>query len=309
MPLPKDTRVAFMGTPEFAVPSLKALIDAGYNVVACYCQPPKPIGRGHKVQKMPVHQFAESHNIPVFTPKSLRNEEAQEAFQNLNLDVAVVVAYGLILPKKILDAPRQGCVNVHGSLLPRWRGAAPLHRALLAGDKKTGISIMKMDERLDTGPVILMSPVAISATMTAQELHDQMARLGGEVLVKGLAGYLAGDLIPEDQPDEGVTYARKLSKDEGLLDWNLPAEELLRKVRALNPWPGVWFDYDDYRIKVKEAAASDASGIPGEVLDDHLTIACGEGALRLLQVQRSGKAPMDVEAFLRGNPVPKGTRL
>lgn len=309
MSTPSTTRVAFMGTPEFALPSLKALLNAGYDVVACYSQPPKPMGRGHQVQEMPIHAFAKSKGIPVFTPKSLKSNDEQERFSSLNLDLAVVVAYGLILPKGILDIPKYGCVNVHGSLLPRWRGAAPLHRALLAGDTKTGISIMQMDEGLDTGPVILVEELSIMESMTAQDLHDQMALLGGKTLVDALPGYLDGSLIPEPQSEEGATYANKLRKEEGLLIWSEPASTLLRKIKALNPWPGVWFEHLGNRIKVIDAVIDTQSGTPGTVLDNQLTIACADHSLRPTRVQKAGKAPMTTEELLRGYELPQGTQL
>lgn len=309
MSTPSTTRVAFMGTPEFALPSLKALLNAGYDVVACYSQPPKPMGRGHQVQEMPIHAFAKSKGIPVFTPKSLKSKDEQERFSSLNLDIAVVVAYGLILPKDILDIPKYGCVNVHGSLLPRWRGAAPLHRALLAGDKKTGISIMQMDEGLDTGPVILTEEFPIVESMTAQDLHDQMALLGGKALVSALPGYLDGSLIPEPQSEEGATYASKLEREEGLLVWTEPASMLLRKIKALNPWPGVWFEHLGHRIKVIDAVIDTQSGPPGTILDNQLTIACADHSLRPTRVQKAGKSPMKTEELLRGYELPQGTQL
>lgn len=309
MSTPSTTRVAFMGTPEFALPSLKALLDTGYDVVACYSQPPKPMGRGHQVQEMPIHAYAKSKGIPVFTPKSLKSEKEQELFSSLNLDLAVVVAYGLILPKDILDTPKYGCVNVHGSLLPRWRGAAPLHRALLAGDTKTGISIMQMDEGLDTGPVILMEELPIVESMTAQDLHDQIALIGGKALVDALPGYLDGSITPQPQPEEGATYATKLQKGEGLLVWTEPASSLLRKVKALNPWPGVWFEHLGNRIKVIDAVIDAQSGAPGTVLDNQLTIACADHSLRPTRVQKAGKAPMTTEELLRGYELPQGTQL
>lgn len=309
MSTPSTTRVAFMGTPEFALPSLKALLNAGYDVVACYSQPPKPMGRGHQVQEMPIHAFAKSKGIPVFTPKSLKSKDEQERFSSLNLDIAVVVAYGLILPKDILDIPKYGCVNVHGSLLPRWRGAAPLHRALLAGDKKTGISIMQMDEGLDTGPVILTEEFPIVESMTAQDLHDQMALLGEKALVSALPGYLDGSLIPEPQSEEGATYASKLEREEGLLVWTEPASMLLRKIKALNPWPGVWFEHLGHRIKVIDAVIDTQSGPPGTILDNQLTIACADHSLRPTRVQKAGKSPMKTEELLRGYELPQGTQL
>lgn len=298
------TRLAFMGTPEFAVHSLKALLEANYNVVAVYSQPPRPVGRGYKVCQSPVHEFAASHHIPVYTPTSLRTEEAQEQWKALNLDVAIVAAYGLILPQAILDAPRQGCLNVHASLLPRWRGAAPIQRAILADDQETGITIMKMDAGLDTGDTLLMKKISITQTTTGSQLHDCLAQLGGEALLEALPLYMSEALHPTPQPTEGITYAEKLSKEEGELDWHLPASVLERKVRALNPWPGTWFHIGEDRIKVLEAQVVQASGSPGTIVDDQFTIACGEQALRLLRVQKVGKSPLSAADFLRGYELP-----
>ena len=235
-------RLAFMGTPDFAASSLRALIDAGHEVACVYSQPPRPAGRGHQVQRSPVHVLAEERGIPVRTPKSLRNAEAQAEFAALDLDCAVVAAYGLILPQPILDAPRMGCLNIHASLLPRWRGAAPIQRAILAGDAETGVTIMQMDAGLDTGAMLLKGTVPITAETTAGSLHDALAELGAGLIVQALDGLAEGRLTAEPQPSEGVTYAAKLSRDDGRLDWSQPADFIERQVRALNPWPGVWFD-------------------------------------------------------------------
>lgn len=302
----QKTRIAFMGTPEFAAHILQALLQIPYDVVAVYTQPPRPVGRGYKVTPSPVQNVAEAHKIPVFTPSSLKTEEAQTAWKSLDLDIAVVAAYGLILPKAILEAPRWGCVNVHASLLPRWRGAAPIQRALLSGDTETGVTIMKMDEGLDTGDMLLMEKTPISQTTTAAQLHDALSHLGTEALLKALPLYLSGNLQPIPQPQIGITYAEKLSKEEGELDWTLPASLLERKIRALNPWPGTWFDIGQDRIKVLEAqiVPLETRELPGTILDNHLTIACGEDALRPLLVQKTGKSPLPIEEFLRGYELP-----
>lgn len=302
-------RLAFLGTPDFAVPSLAALEKAGHQIVRVYSQPPRPAGRGHRERPSPVHRFAEERGWEVRTPLTLRSAEEQEAFAALDLDVAIVVAYGLLLPAAVLEAPRLGCINVHASLLPRWRGAAPIHRALLAGDAETGITIMQMDEGLDTGPMLLRRPVAITEEDTAQTLHDRLAELGAEALLEALDGLARGDLQPQPQPEDGVTYAEKLRKEEGRLDWTLPAEVLGRKVRAFNPWPGAWFEFQGERFKVLAATPTAGEGQPGEVLDSELTVACGAGALRMTRLQRAGKAPMAADALLRGFPIPAGTRL
>lgn len=302
-------RVAFLGTPDFAVASLEALAEAGHEIVCVYSQPPRPAGRGHRERPSPVHRFADERSWPVRTPLTLRDPDEQEAFGRLNLDVAVVVAYGLILPRAILEAPRLGCINVHASLLPRWRGAAPIQRALLAGDRETGVTIMQMDEGLDTGPTLLRRAVAIEKEDTAQILHDRLAALGAEALVEALGALSRGALQPQPQEDSGATYAEKIRKEEGRLDWRLPARQLERQVRAFTPWPGAWFELEGERFKVLGAEVAEGEGAPGQVLDDELTIACGEGALRLTRLQRAGKAPMEAEALLRGFAIPPGIRL
>lgn len=299
-----------MGSPDFSLPTLHALIDAGHDVVCVYAQPPKPAGRGHKETPCPVHAEALRLGLPARTPKTLRDPVEQAAFRELALDCAVVVAYGLILPVEVLDAPRLGCVNVHASLLPRWRGAAPIQRALIAGDAETGVGIMKMDAGLDTGDVLAEARTPIHDDETASSLHDRLAEMGAELLLPTLDGYAAGNIHPLAQPAAGVTYAHKLERGEGRLDFSKPASELERTVRALNPWPGTWFEHGGERIKVQAAAlVGDASGEAGCVLDDHLTIACGEGAIRPLRLQRPGKSATDVDAFLRGYPIPAGSRL
>lgn len=303
-------RLAFMGTPDFSVPILDALVRAHHQVVCVYSQPPRPAGRGHQVQPGPVHKRAEALGIEVRHPKSLRKAEEQEAFRALNLDVAVVAAYGLILPQPILDAPRLGCVNVHASLLPRWRGAAPIQRAILAGDDLTGVTIMQMDAGLDTGAMLLTGETPIGPRMTASQLHDALSAQGAELIVEALARLECHTLSGKPQPAEGVTYASKLAKEEGRLDFTRRAEELDRQVRGLTPWPGCWFDAPTgEKVKVLAAEPATGTGAPGTLLDGGLTVACGDGALRLLTVQRPGKGPVDGAAFLRGFPHRPGERI
>ncbi len=300
-------RVVFMGTPEFAVPTLDALVAAGHDVVAVYSQPPRPAGRGKKLQPSPVQLAAERHGLPVLTPISLKGAEEQAAFAAHGADVAVVAAYGLILPAAILAAPAQGCLNVHGSLLPRWRGAAPVQRAILAGDVHTGITIMQMERGLDTGPMLatVATPVA---GKTAGELTAELATLGADLMVRVLADLAS--FTPEVQPDAGVTYAAKIDKAESRLDVTAPAEQVERQVRAFAPAPGAFFELDGERYRVLAAqVADDAAGTPGTVLDDGLTIACGQGAIRPLIVQRAGRPAMDTAALLRGRAIPAGTVL
>ncbi len=300
-------RIAFMGTPDFSVPILAALLEAGHDVAAVYSQPPRPAGRGHKEQPTPVHAFAAARGLEVRTPRSLKSADEQRDFRDLALEVAVVAAYGLILPKPILEGPRRGCLNAHASLLPRWRGAAPIQRAILAGDAATGVTIMRMDEGLDTGAMLLVEETPITATTTAQGLHDTLSEMGARMMVDALARLDSLEARP--QPGDGVTYAAKLAKDEGRIDWARPAAEIERQVRALNPWPGVWCELGGERLKVLEAKVLAGSGTPGVTLDDGLTVACGDGALGLTRVQRAGKAPMAVAELLRGLAVPKGTAL
>ena len=302
-------RIAFMGTPDFAVAALRALYEAGHTIVAVYCQPPKPAGRGQQVQKTPVHVAAEALGIEVRTPKSLRDAAEQEKFAALKLDVAVVAAYGLILPQAILSAPAHGCLNIHGSLLPRWRGAAPIQRAMLAGDNETGITIMQMDAGLDTGTMLLKGSVAITEETTAQGLHDALAEMGGRLIVKALEDLAAGKLTPVAQPDEGATYAKKLSREEGKIDWAMPAREIARQMRALNPWPGCFFTLSGETVKLLAARVVDRAGEAGVLLDEDFTVGCGEQALRLESVQRPGKKATDGASLLRGLRLPVGTRL
>lgn len=308
----KPLRLAFMGSPEFSVATLRALIDAGHEVVCVYAQPPKPAGRGQKERPCPVHAEAERLGIPARTPKSLRDANVQSDFADLQLDAAIVVAYGLILPREILEAPRLGCLNVHASLLPRWRGAAPIQRAIMAGDTETGVGIMKMDEGLDTGDVLAEARTPIADDETASSLHDRLSEMGASLIVPTLSDYAAGNLNATPQPLEGITYASKLDRAEGLIDFATPAIEIGRKVRALNPWPGTWFEHDGTRIKVGAVTVVDnknEKASAGCVVDDKMTIACGVGALRPVKLQRPGKGMMDVDAFLRGYAINSGEML
>ncbi|HEX8621233.1 MAG TPA: methionyl-tRNA formyltransferase [Allosphingosinicella sp.] len=300
-------RLAFMGTPDFAVPTLEALIAAGHDLAAVYCQPPRPAGRGKAPRPSPVQLRAEAAGIEVRTPVSLKAPDEQDAFAALKLDAAVVAAYGLILPRPILDAPRLGCLNVHASLLPRWRGAAPIQRAILAGDRMTGVTIMQMEEGLDTGPMLAAMGTPVDRK-TAGELTAELARLGAEWMVEALAKWDRIGRRP--QPDEQATYAPKIGKAEARLDFTRPAIEVERRVRAFNPAPGAWFEANGERIKLLAAEPVEAAGAPGEVLPDlGLTVACGEQALAAVLVQRAGRAPMSGPELLRGFPIPPGTRL
>lgn len=304
-------RIAFMGTPPFAVPTLAALHAAGHEIVAVYTQPPRPAQRGKKVQQSAVHVWAEEHGLTVRTPKSLRNEEARAEFAALDLDIAVVAAYGLILPQPVLDAPRDGCLNVHGSVLPRWRGAAPVQRAILAGDAETGVTIMQMDIGLDTGAMRLVETTPV-AGKAAGLLTDELAEMGALMMVKVLSDLHA--FAPEAQPEDGVTYAAKIDKSEARLDFLTSAVQVERQVRAFNPMPGAFFELDGERYKMLAAEVvhpSDtvAGAAPGTTIDDALTIACNPGAIRATRVQRAGKPAMDASELLRGRAIPKGTRL
>ncbi len=304
-------RLAFMGTPDFAVPALEALLDAGHDIAAVYAQPPRPAGRGHKLRPAPTHALADARGIEVRTPKTLRNADAQAAFADLDLDVAVVVAYGLILPTPILAAPRLGCVNIHASLLPRWRGAAPIQRAIMAGDAKTGVTTMKMDAGLDTGPMLLVEETPIRPDTTGGMLHDALAGIGARLIGPTLAGLADGTLTPTPQPDDGVTYAHKLEKADGAVDWKRPAVELERQIRALAPLPRAWTRLGDIEIKLGGATveAGRSGAAPGDILDDALLVQTGEGALRLTALQRPGKAMLPAGDFLRGFQAPKGARF
>ncbi|GGX44645.1 methionyl-tRNA formyltransferase [Tateyamaria omphalii] len=300
-------RVIFMGTPDFSVSTLDALHAAGHEIVCVYTQPPRPAGRGKKDRPSPVQARAEALGLEVRHPVSVRNAAAQGEFAALNAEIAVVVAYGLILPQPILDAPTHGCLNIHASLLPRWRGAAPIHRAIMAGDAETGVCIMQMEAGLDTGPVLMREATAIGATETTAELHDRLAGLGAALIVKTLDQLPA--LSAKPQPEHGVTYAAKIDKAEAAIDWTQDASVVDRKIRGLSPFPGAWFDHDGTRIKVLGSELADGTGVAGTILDDGLTIACGQGAVRLTHLQRAGKGAQDAETFLRGMPLPKGTQL
>lgn len=302
-------RLAFFGTPEFSVPALEALVAGGHEIVCVYTQPPRAAGRGEKQRRSAVHEAAEKRGLTVRTPQTLEDGAVQADFAALELDAAVVVAYGLILPQPVLEAPSLGCINIHASLLPRWRGAAPIQRAILAGDSETGVTIMAMDEGLDTGPELLKQSLPIEPSTTAETLHDQLSALGARLIVEALEGLSAGHIAPVPQAGEGATYADKLTRQEGRLDWRRPAAELERQVRAFSPWPGAWFEHDGNRLKVIAAEVADGSGAPGVVLDGQLTVACGEGALRLLTVQREGRAPVAAADLLRGYPIAPGAVL
>lgn len=302
-------RLAFMGSPDFALPTLKALIEAGHDIACVYAQPPRPAGRGRTVRYCPVHAFALDHGLEVRTPRSLKPQAEQDAFAAFGCDAGVVAAYGLILPEAVIEAPRLGCYNVHASLLPRWRGAAPIQRAIMAGDAETGVSIMRVEAGLDTGPVLLAESVPIAATATAGTLHDALAELGARLMVEAVAGIVQGTLAPQPQPEDGITYAARIGLGDERLDWTKPAIELERAVRALAPSPGAWFEHDGERIKVLAAQVAVGHGEPGAVLDETPRVACGEGALSLLRLQRPGRKPLEGGAFLRGYPLSPGMRL
>lgn len=300
-------RVVFMGTPEFSVPVLDALVAAGHDIAAVYCQPPRPAGRGKKDRPTPVHARAAALGLEVRHPVSLKGEAEQAEFAALKADVAVVVAYGLILPQVILDAPTQGCLNIHASLLPRWRGAAPIHRAIMAGDAETGVCIMQMEAGLDTGPVLMRSATVIAAEETTAQLHDRLSGMGSGLIVEALDQLAT--LTSETQPKEGVTYAHKIDKAEAQIDWTQPAKDVDRKIRGLSPFPGAWCEVDGQRVKLLASRVSGCAGTAGEVLDNMLSVACGEGAVELLRLQRAGKGAQDRDVFLRGFPIAKGTQL
>ncbi|WP_375258801.1 methionyl-tRNA formyltransferase [Citreimonas sp.] len=299
-------RVIFMGSPDFSVPVLDALAEAGHEIACVYCQPPRPAGRGKKDRPTPVQARAEALGLPVLHPKSLKGAEEQAAFAALDADVAVVVAYGLILPQPVLDAPRHGCLNIHASLLPRWRGAAPIHRAVMAGDAETGVCIMQMESGLDTGPVLVREATPIGESDTTGALHDRLSGMGARLIVDAL-GRL-DTLTPVPQPDEGVLYADKIAKAEAAIDWTRPADQIARQIRGLSPFPGAWTTHDETRIKLLDARATDGDGKPGTVIE-RFTIACGEGAVRVLRAQRAGKGPQDAETFLLGYPLKAGDTL
>jgi methionyl-tRNA formyltransferase len=307
-------RLIFMGTPEFAVPTLRALHDAGHKIVAVYTREPKPGGRrGLELQQTPVEEEARQLGIHVETPKTLRTREAIEKFSFYKPDAAVVVAYGMILPQAILDAPKFGCFNLHASLLPRWRGAAPINRAIMAGDAESGVMVMKMDAGLDTGDVAMAERLAITDAMTSSDLHDALAPLGGDLMVRAIGALERGLLQLKPQPSEGITYAAKIDKAEARIDWNRPAFEVLRHIHGLSPFPGAWcempLDGASQRVKILRCEIAKAAGTPGDLLDDRLTVACRGGAIRILDLQRAGKQPMVAEEFLRGTPVKPPMRL
>ncbi|HSS14858.1 MAG TPA: methionyl-tRNA formyltransferase [Rhizomicrobium sp.] len=301
-------RIAFMGTPDFAVPTLAELIAQGHEIVAVYSQPPRPKGRGMALEPGPVHKFADSAKLPVRTPLSLKSAEEQEAFAALDLDVAIVVAYGLLLPKAILDAPQLGCFNLHGSLLPRWRGAAPIQRAVMAGDAQTGVMVMRMNEGLDTGPVLMAESVPVGRK-TSGDLTAELSRLGADLMVRALGALERGAVVPHPQAEDGVTYAKKISKEEARIDWSKSAHEIDCHIRGLSPFPGAWTEANGERLKILYAESVAGNGKPGVLLDDALTVACGEGALRLMRVQRAGKSVMGAAELLKGFALPRGTQL
>ncbi len=300
-------RLIFMGTPDFAVPTLIELAARGHEIAAVYTRAAKPAGRGMGKQHTPVEREARRLALPVHTPKTFKEDEAQKTFRAHNADAAVVVAYGLILPKPILEAPRLGCFNIHASLLPRWRGAAPINRAIMAGDAESGVAIMKMDEGLDTGATAMAGRIAIGADMTAGELHDALSRLGADLMVQVLANAEHGSLALTAQPQAGITYAEKISKAETRIDWRKPWKQVHDHICGLSPFPGAWFNIEGARIKALRATKGEGAGAPGMALDGKLTIACGDGAVRLMEVQRASKQPMSAEEFLRGTPVKAGT--
>ena len=306
-------RLVFMGTPDFSVPTLRALADAGHEIVAVYTRAPKPAGRGMKEQVTPVERCARDLGIPVLTPKTLKTEEAQETFRAHQADAAVVVAYGLILPQPVLDAPQLGCFNLHASLLPRWRGAAPINRAIMAGDDESGVMVMKMDVGLDTGDVAMTGRVTVDDAMTAGDLHDMLAESGAPLMVRAIETLARGDLKLVPQATDGVTYAAKIDKNEARIDWSKPARDVLRHCHGLSPFPGAWseveIDGQPVRIKILRCELTKGQGTPGDLLDEQLTIACGDGAIRIVELQRAGKQPMSAEVFLRGTRLGPGSRM
>ncbi|MDP3737776.1 MAG: methionyl-tRNA formyltransferase [Hyphomonadaceae bacterium] len=302
-------RLAFMGSPAFAVPTLELILAAGHDVPCVYSQPPRPAGRGKELRKTAVHETAERHGIEVRTPVNFKQPADREAFAALKLDVAIVVAYGLLLPKAILDAPRLGCFNLHGSILPRWRGAAPIHRAVMAGDKITGVQVMKMDVGLDTGPVMLTATTPITEDDTTGEVHDRLAILGAGLMVEALAALEAAPVKLMTQANDGVTVAAKVSPAEAKIDWTKPATQVAAHIRGLSPFPGAWFELEGQRIKALHAKAETGSGQPGDVIDENLLVACGEGAVRITRLQRAGKGQMTADEFQRGARIARGRRL
>src|SRR5262245_17414364 len=302
-------RLIFMGTPDFAVPTLGELGARGHELAAVYTRAPKPAGRGMDVQHSPVEQEARRLALAVHTPKTLKDDEAQATFLAHDADAAVVVAYGLILPKSVLEAPRLGCFNIHASLLPGWRGAAPINRTILAGDTGSGVTIMKMDEGLDTGAIVMAERTPIGADMTAGDLHDVLSRLGADLMLRALAAAERGSLTFTPQLEQGVTYAEKISKSETRIEWSKPWKQVHDHIRGLSPFPGAWFEIDGVRIKALRSTKGEGAGAVGTALDEKLSIACGGGTVRLTQVQRAGKQPMSADEFLRGTPLKSGTRV
>jgi methionyl-tRNA formyltransferase len=303
-------RLIFMGTPDFSVPTLLELVAHGHEIVAVYTRAPKPGGRrGLQLQPTPVEEAARKLGVPVLTPKTLKTQEALDEFSAFDADAAVVVAYGMILPQAILDAPKLGCYNLHASLLPRWRGAAPINRAVMAGDAESGVMVMKMDVGLDTGDVAMAERLAITDNMTAADLHDRLSRLGADLMVRAMAALDRGGLQLKKQSEDGVTYAAKIDKAEARIDWSKPAHAVLRHIHGLSPFPGAWAELENARVKILRCELAKGSGAPGDVLDDQLTIACGEGAIRILELQREGKARMQATDFLRGVKVEPPMRL
>lgn len=303
-------RLIFMGTPDFSVPTLLELVAHGHEVAAVYTRAPKPGGRrGLQLQPTPVEQAARKLGIPVLTPKTLKTQEALDEFCAFGADAAVVVAYGMILPQAILDAPRLGCYNLHASLLPRWRGAAPINRAIMADDAESGVMVMKMDVGLDTGDVAMAERVAIADSMTAADLHDRLSRLGADLMVRAMAALDRGGLQLKKQSEDGVTYAAKIDKAEARIDWSKPARAVLRHIHGLSPFPGAWAELDGARVKILRCELTKGAGAPGDVLDDQLTVACGDGAIRIIELQREGKARMQAADFLRGVPLKSGSKF
>ena len=304
-------RLAFMGTPEFSAPVLAELVAAGHEVAAVYTRAPQPSGRGHRLTPSPVHRLAESFGIEVRTPKNFKAEEDRAAFAALDLDVAIVVAYGLILPQAVLDAPRHGCLNLHASLLPRWRGAAPIQRAIMAGDQHTGVQVMQMEAGLDTGPILLSETTPISAADSAATLHDRLSTIGAQLAPRALAALARGGLTATPQADEGVVYAHKISSDEARIDWARPAADIDCHIRGLAPFPGAWFEVDGVRVKALFSRVAQGTGAPGEILraDETLIVACKEGAVELAMLQQAGKRAQAAAEFLRGFPLSKGAQV
>ena len=306
-------RLIFMGTPEFAVPTLLELLAHGHDIAAVYTRAAKPAGRGMKLQPSPVEQEARRHGIPIATPKTLKTSEVLAEFRAHHAEAAVVVAYGMILPQAILDTPKLGCFNLHASLLPRWRGAAPINRAVMSGDAETGVMVMKMDAGLDTGDVAMAERLSITDRMTASDVHDALARLGADLMVRAMAALARGGLQLTKQSEAGVTYAAKIEKAEAKIDWNKSAHAVLRHIHGLSPFPGAWSEVavegEAVRVKILRCEPASGAGSPGTLLDDQLTVACGDGAIRIVELQRAGKAPMKASEFLRGTPLKAGARF